>query len=730
MRNTREKLFTALLATTALCSVALYNGAATAQDAGEPQESADEALVLDPLLVEGQSESAYGPVEGPYAAQSATGTKTDTPLIETPQSITVIPSLRLEKQGATSLSEALRYSSGITGENRGGVVSRYDMFNIRGFDIRRGYLDGLIQPYNGWYNAPQADTAMIERVEILKGPASVLYGNATPGGLVNLVTKKPSTVDGGRVTLGAGTNNLIEGTVDMTGSLDENGEFSYRFIGAGRSQDGQAVTTEEERRLFAPSLTWAPTDATNITFLGFYQHDPESGAYGSAPVLGTVLDNPLGNLSPDFYDGDAGWEEFNRKQYGAGYIFSHDFDEVWSFRQNFRYDQLGTDYKSVYANGLQADNRTLNRASIYSDEYTRAFAIDNQLTARFETGAVDHLMLGGLDYQYMNSDIEVGYGGAPGKDIYNPDHNQTIPPIPMFSNTNIKTNQTGFYLQDQMQWNGFTLMLGARQDWYERESFEQLSSARSNLEQDELTLRTGLLYKFESGFAPYIAYTESFEPQTATDASGQPLDPSLGEQVEVGIKYEAPNERAFVTFSLFDLKKTNVATDDPNPAAPPNASIAAGEVTSQGFEIEAQLEPLDGWNIAAFYTLLDLEITKSNDGFQGKMPLSVADETASLWTDYTISEGSLGGLTLGGGARYVGETQVDQANTLQTDPYTLFDAMVSYDLGRVSPQLQGTSLQLNGTNIFDKEHVTSCYNALWCWFGAERQVKLTLAYEW
>ncbi len=421
------------------------------------------------------------------------------------------------------------------------------------------------------------------------------------------------------------------------------------------------------------------------------------------------------------------WEEFNRKQWTLGYLFEHEFDDVFTFRQNARYLRTLVDYKSVYASGLQADNRTMDRGSIYSDEDSISYAVDNQLQARFRTGAVSHTVLAGLDYWDLNSDAEIGYGTAPTLDIFNPDNNQTIPAISPYYDYDLDNTQTGIYLQEQAQFAGLTLLLGARQDWYKRNDYNRLNGATTALDQDQISLRAGALYRFESGFAPYISYAESFEPQAGFDVSGNPLKPTTGNQIEVGLKFQSPDEKTMVTAALFDARKQDV----PVASGIPNRSVQIGEIRSRGFEIEGHTSPAEGLTLSAFYTWLDTETTKDSDPANiGKTPVWVADQTASLWAEYVLPASMVDGLTVGGGVRYVGETYVNAQNTGTTDPYTLFDAMLEYDLAAIAPELAGNSVRLNGTNLADKRHVTGCYAEYWCWFGEERTVTLTLTHRW
>lgn len=709
--------------------------------AQEAAQDTDNTMELVPLVVDGTREKADGPVNGPFATQSATATKTDTPIIETPQSISVISSQDMSARGARSLAQAMRYATGVTTETRGGAVSRYDLFTIRGFATSQTYLDGMLMPYNGWYSSAQIAPEMVERLEILKGPASVLYGSAPPGGLVNFVSKRPQDRASGEISATIGTDNLYEGLIDTTGPLDEEGKFSYRFVGLGRVQDGQARTTETERRLIAPSFLWQPTDKTSLTVLTHFQHDPKGGAFGGVPGAGSVSPNPNGPLPTDFYDGDVKFEEFNRKQLTLGYIFEHQFDEVFTFTQNTRYLETDLNYKSVYGGLLFPDNRTLLRAMIYTNEESTSYSTDNRLQAKFNTGAISHTLLAGVDYWTLDSDLERGDLVptlltpfiVPPIDIYNPDNDQPLPAVPLTQLNNYEMEQTGIYLQEQLKFGGLVVLLGGRQDWYESENTIRLTPANnSSISQDKFSGRAGVLYHFENGLAPYVSYAESFEPQSGADRLGNPFVPTTGQQVEAGLKFQSPDGSMLITGSVFDLTKQNVTVTDPLGA--PGDQIQQGEIRSRGFEIEGHIQPISGLNLAAFYTKMDVETTKDTTAANvGKTPVQVAEETASLWAEYALPSNIIDGLTIGGGVRYVGETYVDVTNTLgTTDPYTLFDAMIEYDLGAISPELAGNSLQLNGTNLADKRHVAGCFTQLMtgCWFGAERQVMLTFAHRW
>ncbi|MFB4202451.1 TonB-dependent siderophore receptor [Arhodomonas sp. KWT2] len=708
----------------------LIAGAVHAQDSGD---DASGSITLDEVNIEAgdlQGLSAWAPFSGYNATQSAGATKTDTPLSETPQSVTVIGEDQIADQHARSLREVLRYTGGTVPEVRGNVATRYDQVRLRGF-LPEVYLDGLYT-VGGYYAEPQVDPYLVERVEVIKGPASVLYGQTPPGGLVNMVSKRPRDERHGEISLGIGSSDLREGAFDVGGPLGEDGRLSYRLTGIGMSADGGVETTEEERYSFAPALTWRPTDETAITLLASYRADPESTAYGSVPVNGSLLDNPNGELPRDFYDGDTGFEDFDRKQRMIGYVFEHQLNDVLTFRQNVRYERVRVDYKSVYASSLMADNRTLARATAASREDLDGVAVDNQMIARFGTGAWDHTVLAGIDYRTQSNDRATGFGTAPTLDIYDPDNSQSITD-PVRTDYESDSEQLGGYLQEQARVGSWVFLLGGRYD-----DFEQISrtegSETGDLEDHAFTGRAGALYEFDNGLSPYVSYMESFQPETGTDRNGETFDPTRGEQWEAGVKFVPPGENALVTLSAFQLTQKNVTTPDP---VNPTYSVQTGEIRVRGAELEGKASLGNGLSVSAVFTVLDPEVTEANASGagvnqEGNAPIQTPERTGSLWLDYDVpASGRLGGLELGGGVRYVGEQYADSANDVEVPSYTLLDAAVRYDLGAFDRSMDGWRMALNVSNLTDKKYVTSCYADYgWCWWGEGRKATLTVSYNW
>lgn len=691
----------------------------------EMPKSSSGAAVLPPLTIEGQGgyvETATGPVDGYVATRSATGTKTDTPLIETPQSISVISRQQIEDQNAQTLNQILRYTAGVTPETRGAVATRYDMFTIRGFDAQR-YWNGLKQQ-GLYYIEPQLDPYLMERVEVLKGPSSTLYGQAPAGGIANQVSKRPNETALNEVGVEAGSNNHMRLTGDFSGKIDPEGKFLYRFTGVGISEDGQINMTENERIAIAPSVTWRPDVDTSLTLLGLVQSDPKGNSYGGIPPQGTVLPSQFGTIPVDFYDGDPNYEKMVRQQQALGYEFDKRFTDMWSFRSNGRVHHTTMAYDSIYADGMRADGINLKRGTASSRESLMTYALDNQVETRFGTGPVNHTMVTGFDYQHLNGSYATGFGSAPDLNVWNPVYYQAIT-APARSRKESRAEQIGIYTQDQMRLGGFALTLGLRHDDSQIDTTDETGKI---VKQDDSawTGKAGLMYNFANGMAPYISYSEAFTPQGGTTFAGAPFKPEEAKQYEAGLKYQPAGTRSLYTVAVFDLTRTNVKSADPAHAF---YSLQTGEVKSRGLEMEARFGVTEQLDLIGAYTLLDTEVTKDTEN-QGNRLAAVPEHQASAWAVYRMPAGSYKGLSLGAGVRYTGET-VNTSNKISVSPVTLVDAMISYDLGALSNNFAGMELTLNAKNLFDTTYVASCYYGdSWCAYGYERTITAGLRYRW
>ncbi|MEF7914341.1 ferrichrome porin FhuA [Escherichia coli] len=732
----------AVVVATAVSGMSVY-----AQAAVEPKED-----TITVTAAPAPQESAWGPAATIAARQSATGTKTDTPIQKVPQSISVVTAEEMALHQPKSVKEALSYTPGVAVGTRG-ASNTYDYLIIRGFaadgQSQNNYLNGLKMQGN-FYNDAVIDPYMLERAEIMRGPVSVLYGKSSPGGLLNMVSKRPTTEPLKEVQFKAGTDSLFQTGFDFSDALDDDGVYSYRLTGLARSANAQQKGAEEQRYAIAPAFTWRPNDKTNFTFLSYFQNEPETGYYGWLPKEGTVEPLPNGKRLPTDFNEGAKNNTYSRNEKMIGYSFDHEFNDTFTVRQNLRFAQNKVSQKSVYGYGMCSDplyssnpssspcanvpqsqwGHTLTRQCVIDNEKLENFSVDTQLQSKFATGSVDHTLLTGVDFMRMRNDIDswFGYAGsvAP-SDIYNLDrsdfdfgaHPNPSGPYRVL----LKQKQTGLYVQDQAQWDKVLVTLGGRYDWADQSSFNRDYGNKSERDDKEFTWRGGVNYLFDNGVTPYFSYSESFEPASQTDANGDLFAPSKGKQYEVGVKYVPEDRPIVVTGALYQLTKTNNLMADPNGSL---FSVEGGEIRARGVELEAKAALSASVNLVGSYTYTDAEYT-TDTNYKGNTPAQVPKHMASLWADYTFFDGPLSGLTLGTGGRYTGSSYGDPANSFKVGSYTVVDALVRYDLARVG--MAGSNVALHVNNLFDREYVASCFNTYGCFWGAERQVVATATFR-
>ena len=732
----------AVVVATAVSGMSVY-----AQAAVEPKED-----TITVTAAPAPQESAWGPAATIAARQSATGTKTDTPIQKVPQSISVVTAEEMALHQPKSVKEALSYTPGVSVGTRG-ASNTYDHLIIRGFaaegQSQNNYLNGLKLQGN-FYNDAVIDPYMLERAEIMRGPVSVLYGKSSPGGLLNMVSKRPTTEPLKEVQFKAGTDSLFQTGFDFSDALDDDGVYSYRLTGIARSANAQQKGAEEQRYAIAPAFTWRPDDKTNFTFLSYFQNEPETGYYGWLPKEGTVEPLPNGKRLPTDFNEGAKNNTYSRNEKMIGYSFDHEFNDTFTVRQNLRFAQNKVSQKSVYGYGMCSDplyssnpssspcanvpqsqwGHTLTRQYVIDNEKLENFSVDTQLQSKFATGSVDHTLLTGVDFMRMRNDIDswFGYAGsvAP-SDIYNLDrsdfdfgaHPNPSGPYRVL----LKQKQTGLYVQDQAQWDKVLVTLGGRYDWADQSSFNRDYGNKSERDDKEFTWRGGVNYLFDNGVTPYFSYSESFEPASQTDANGDLFAPSKGKQYEVGVKYVPEDRPIVVTGALYQLTKTNNLMADPNGSL---FSVEGGEIRARGVELEAKAALSASVNLVGSYTYTDAEYT-TDTNYKGNTPAQVPKHMASLWADYTFFDGPLSGLTLGTGGRYTGSSYGDPANSFKVGSYTVVDALVRYDLARVG--MAGSNVALHVNNLFDREYVASCFNTYGCFWGAERQVVATATFR-
>lgn len=644
----------AVVVATAVSGMSVY-----AQAAVEPKED-----TITVTAAPAPQESAWGPAATIAARQSATGTKTDTPIQKVPQSISVVTAEEMALHQPKSVKEALSYTPGVAVGTRG-ASNTYDYLIIRGFaadgQSQNNYLNGLKLQGN-FYNDAVIDPYMLERAEIMRGPVSVLYGKSSPGGLLNMVSKRPTTEPLKEVQFKAGTDSLFQTGFDFSDALDDDGVYSYRLTGLARSANAQQKGSEEQRYAIAPAFTWRPDDKTNFTFLSYFQNEPETGYYGWLPKEGTVEPLPNGKRLPTDFNEGAKNNTYSRNEKMIGYSFDHEFNDTFTVRQNLRFAQNKVSQKSVYGYGMCSDplytkdqealkaspclsipqsqwGHTLTRQYVIDNEKLENFSVDTQLQSKFATGSVDHTLLTGVDFMRMRNDIDswFGYAGsvAP-SDIYNLDrsdfdfgaHPNPSGPYRVL----LKQKQTGLYVQDQAQWDKVLVTLGGRYDWADQSSFNRDYGNKSERDDKEFTWRGGVNYLFDNGVTPYFSYSESFEPASQTDANGDLFAPSKGKQYEVGVKYVPEDRPIVVTGALYQLTKTNNLMADPNGSL---FSVEGGEIRARGVELEAKAALSASVNVVGSYTYTDAEYT-TDTTYKGNTPAQVPKHIPSLPLHFSV----------------------------------------------------------------------------------------------
>lgn len=645
-------------------------------------------------------------------------TKIATPDIETPQSVSIITREQFEEQGAISVRQAVSYTPGVY-SNQIGASNRFDYIVLRGFSdgsLDNVYLDGLkMMGDTNSHSSLVVDPWFLENIEVVRGPASVLYGRSSPGGIVALTSRKPSFDPGGEIKLFAGNNNQRGAAFDVTGALDDNDRVAARLSGMTRYADSQFDTLKEQRYAIMPSLTWRITDQTRLDLMAYLHRDPEGGSHSGLPYEGTVVPHYGKKIANTFFEGEDDYDKYDRRENMVGYNFEHMFDNGWSVRQKLRYLHTKVELNQVYAAGWLNESE-LNRGYSGSDEKMNAITLDNQLDGSVDTWAVNHRLLLGIDYQDRSNNTTGYYGAFPAIDAFNPVYGAKPDYITMHSREKHKLRQTGYYLQDQMSWERWRFTLGGRYDQVSVSNIDKLNQTRSDLDKNNFSTRAALLYLFDNGFAPYISYSTAFTPTSFADENGNVLDPMKGKQWEAGLKYEPEGMNSQFSASVFRINQTNIATKE----EPTDPYRSIGEIESKGVELEAISQLTDSFRLQAAYTYTDIRYKKSSPEEQGKRAVYAPRNQASAWLSYDVKSGPLDGLTLGSGVRYVNGITSDRLNTHTLPSYTLVDMAIGYDLSKVG--IKGLSAQLNVNNLTDKSYIAACNSLSYCYFGAERSI--------
>ncbi|MFJ5299750.1 TonB-dependent siderophore receptor [Pseudomonas sp. NPDC088368] len=680
-------------------------------------------------------ESAWGPAEGYAATRTAAGTKTDTALAEAPRSISVATRQQMQDRAVQNLDDAVRYMPGVVASSYGSD-SRAEWLKIRGFEPTQ-FLDGLPLP-KGAYVMPKMETWDLERVAVLRGPASSVYGQTPPGGMIDMVSRRPQAEASHEIQAQVGSYNRKQISFDSTGKIDDADTFEYRVSGVVRDSGTTVDHIDDKRYNIAPSLTWNINPDTKLTFLSQFNRDDTGSTSQFLPIQGTKYPSAAGHVKYHENLGDPHWENYDKTYYALGYAFETRLNDVWQFKQNLRYTKSDLTFHTITAGGYfgsVSDDGTVQRGANVVNEDMSQFALDNNFQADFDTGAIKHTVLLGADYQRINHNYKWLYGSAPTSNIARPIYGQDFSNVAYtaFQNYNQKTDDFGVYVQDQMALDNWRLTLGGRQDLLKTDSTFYNTNQSDDRTDSAFTGNAALSYVFDSGFTPYVSYAESFQAEQG-GANGNAFKPGTGKQYEAGIKYQPPGTDLLFTAAAYDLTRRDIVLSDTLGVQRP-----LGEAKVRGFELEAVGNVTDNLKVTASYTYANSKMTKVTDPLDKNRPLPLTPENAaSIWGDYTWHTGLLDGFGLGFGARYIGETDniaigsygfVADSNYGHSNAYTVYDAAVHYDLGRMNNSLKGVSVSVNANNVFDKEYISTC-DGFYCYFGDRRSVLASVDYKW
>ncbi|SDK40891.1 iron complex outermembrane recepter protein [Methylophilus rhizosphaerae] len=655
------------------------------------------------------AETAYGPVKGYVAKRSASGSKTDTPVVEVPQSISVVTRDEMNARNVQTLTDAVAYTPGVR-VGAFGFDPRFDSFSIRGFDMTYTgmYRDGLRQLSSN-FSLYKEEPYSAERIDILKGPSSVLYGQSEPSGLVNIVSKRPQFEAKHQADVQIGNYDRQQVRFDTTGALDNDNTLAYRLTGLYRDSDSPIKGAHDDRTYIAPALTWQPNDKTTLTILTHYQKDTTVGN-------SSYFNDADGHVDKHLLSGDPAFQNFTQEQYQIGYLFEHLLNEHWTLRQNVRTGRVDMNARYTQIDAIDTVNNVANRSTGQLVERLHTYAIDNQAQWQGNTGDLSHTVLFGLDWTRSINNGKMGFGAAPDLDLATLNYGAQPISAPVLDDPyQYRMNQVGVYAQDQIKWQQWILTVGGRHDW--ADTSQETTAESDDRSFKKFSGRVGLGYQLANGLTPYVSYATSFVPLLGRNATGGFFKPSTGRQIEAGIKYQPEDLNLMLTASVFQITQQNVVLN-----TGPASQMQAGEVRSRGFEVEAKTSLDSGVNLTAAYTFLMPKFTGRQDENYDNLQSGQPKNNLSLWADYTLPSGMLQGLGLGAGVRHIGGSYGDDANTYTNSKVTLFDMAAHYQL---DPHWR---FALNANNLADNRY--SICTQGYCYVAQPRTVIGTLSYTW
>ncbi|WP_298211826.1 TonB-dependent siderophore receptor [Acidovorax sp.] len=664
--------------------------AALAQQTGAPASDAT-APQLQEIRINASTEKDMG--FAPVEAQTAG--KAPMRRLETPQSISVVTREQMESRQIVNVQQALQTVAGVSPVNFG--RRGFDDLNIRGFRSTESILvDGLVQSPGMW---AKLQPYGYERFEVLKGSASVLYGQVQPGGIVNAISKRPKKEALNEVGVEVGSFGQRTLQADFNRPLSESGKTALRINAMVSNSDDPTQFVYRKDRWFAPSLSIDMGRDTDLVLFATYSRSEWLRQQGITPY-GTVLPNRNGKLPVTMFTGDPAFGVYDVESTTVGYALEHRLSQAMSLRQNVRYETEKGTGNFVSNQALQANQRLQNRQASRQYMDFDLLATDTSLLSRFEALGAQHQLVTGLDLRSGHSLQASRTCRIGALDLFKPVYGtQATCPEALTNNAPAKLTVAGLYAQDQIKFGqGWTALVGLRRDWSTNNIDNRVSGKQTQQKNSATTLSAGLVYEFKPGWAAYGSYGESFLPVSGVSFGGTPFVPETGKQWETGVKYEAPGGQFTGALALFDLTRQNVSTADP---VNTGFSVQTGEQRARGLELELGADLKNGWKLTSAYTYTQTEVTRDNNAAIVGQPLNLTPRhTLTAWATYKLPQYQR--VTLGLGGRYVSEQIGSYPFTLPS--YFVADASVSYagDSYRITAGVK---------NLFNKAYYDGAINA-------------------
>lgn len=671
--------------------------------------AADGSTVLEPLVIQGQDQGIKGVLEtdGYVGKSGRSATKTDTPIAETPQSISTVSQKQLQDLRPQNLSEALNYTPGAR-LGQYGAEPRYDAFKVRGIDLTYTgiFRDGLrqIASPNGLF---RLEPYGVEAIATLRGPSASVYGASSSGGIVDIISKRPTEEKLREIEVQYGSYGRLQSAFDFSGPVTDDNTLLYRVTGLVRDGRNQIAAIKDDRQYIAPALTWQPDEDTKLTLLGEYMNSTIGGTWGYINKYG-LAGTSIGATSE--YGGDARFNDFKQKQWRIGYELEQALSDSVTLYHKLRYSDISARQEWVFADYpgiVREDNSGL--------------ATDTYLKTDFDTGPLQHQLITGIDYSYMKYTSRQGSGPDLFTDSY------SYMPNINYSETQ-KQNSLGIYVQDQIEYDAWRFTAGLRHDWH-KSDYTPGGTSYSR-DDSETTFRVGLGYVTPWNVMPYVSYGTSYVANPGViqtfNSVAQQADPTLGKQIEVGVKYQIPDRNVSITAALFNIDQENATVYETSSGL---NMLRQLDLKSRGFELEATASLDNGLKLIAAYSYNDVEITKLTSETKGNTLNSSPYHMFSLWADYEVQSGALEGLGIGAGLRYVGSSFGDNVHTpvLDNKARTFVDASLRYDLGKINPSFEGVRLQVNATNLLNE--VKQVCTTGFCYWDEGRKVVASVRYR-